>query len=238
MILIIGIFIIFILFSLIYQIDASVGSGKTAFAVFHSLYFSQLNPQAKIYSNFNYNEHLFKYFNWKIPNFVYTPYFVLPISEIIKAETALIIIDDMKSAEILNYLMIMIGSMSRKVNLDIIMTAQDYTMFQARLRRISTYSVDLFYNEVSDKLLVKLYRDNQSEPIRFTIRDMRYYVFPYYDTKQVVSTITKPRIVKEILRICKNKQDIDDNIYSIFGSNKTVLKDVRKTIYKKKGYAI
>jgi len=228
-------FFIFLV-SFVYLIDANVGSGKTAFSVFHSLYFAQLNPNAKIYSNFNYNEGLFKFFGYKIPNFVYTPYFVLPISEIIEAETTLIIIDDLKSAEILRYLITMIASMSRKVKLDIIMTAQDYTMFEAVLRRVSTYSVDLIYNEFNDKLLVKLIINNESKPIEFSIRDMSYYVFPYYDTKQVVSIITKSRIIKEILRLCKNKKDIDDNIEYIFGSNKTIMTEVKRKIYRKKGY--
>lgn len=220
----------------VYYSDDIYGSGKTAFAVYHSLLFNQYNPKAYIYSNIDFNKELFELLEYKTPNFVYTPYFVLPINEIKHFGTTLIIIDDIKSAEILNYLILMIGSMSRKIKLDIIITAQYYTMITRELRNLSKYKYEVMYSEIDDCLYVKLVRIDNTYLETFRIRDLKYFIFPFYRTEQVVDIVDKNRIIKEILRICKTKKDIDTNIQYIFGSNKETKKSVKRKIYLKKGY--
>ncbi len=101
-----------------------MGAGKTLLASIVAYKYRQKYKDNTIYANYHLN----------LDNFVYTPYFFLPISQL---ENAMIIFDDISNLNLIKNLMKLIANVSRKRKLYLILTMQYYTMATRELRAIS-----------------------------------------------------------------------------------------------------
>lgn len=194
----------------VYYVNAIYGGGKTTFTTFHALLYHQLYPNSHIYANYIIN----------LPKsiFHYTPVMILPLNEIINSERTLIIIDDIKSLPILDFFITIIASISRKKNLDIMITGQYYTMFSRELRFLSTYEVNV---EIKDNLILQVKMIDQNDiNYDFDIECIDKYVFPYFNTNQVVEIVDYDLIYQELLKFCKTKKDIVQNVAYLIKAKK------------------
>lgn len=196
----------------VFYVDANMRKGKTAFAVFHCFRFNKYHPRGKIYANFHFKPN-------GVKNTIYTPYMILPFSELEKSGYALIIFDDFASLDMLKRFGKLIASVSGKLQLTLIFTIQYYTMLTRAIRFMSQYQVDVQYNDQIDKLSVYMLTLNE-QPIKFNIREPSKYIFPYYDTTETVLNPTDDDIVKEIIKFSETTSDLQRNIAMFYPISK------------------
>lgn len=182
-----------------------MGKGKTLFASLYALKYSKDYPNNKIYSNYRL----------KLPNAVYSPYMILPFSEL---SECLIICDDFANLSNLNSFVTIISSLSRKLDIDIILTCQYYTMIPPIIRVLGKF-VEVNYVKEKDIL----------ECVLIDQDGMKYLVFVQeavkkaknlYNTKEVVKMVNDNVILNEIKKMNLKNEDILDNLYYFF-KNKT-----------------
>jgi len=188
---------------MIYSVITPMGGGKTLFATLYALQYSEMYPQAKIYANY----HL------KLNQCIFTQFGFLPFSELEQSERALIIMDDFLAIKNqVSGLMQIIANASRKLNLDIILTCQYYTMIPKSIRELSQL-VEVWYNKKFDILYVAFKNENsENQWDLFHVENAVKTAKDYYDTKEIVSFASNEEIAKEIIKISKNKDDINKNI--------------------------
>lgn len=200
----------------VYYINAITGGGKTTFATFHNLLFNQLYPTSVKTANYHIKN---------LKNFQYSPAMVLPLESIKRdKKPRCITIDDIKSLPILDFFITIIASISRKASLDIQITGQYYTMFSRELRYLSTYEINVETDKENDSLLVKFIDMNHNN-YDFEIHQLTKYVYPFFDTKEYVEVIDEDLIYEQVLKICKTKKDVVQNVASYI-KNKKEKKDL------------
>jgi len=204
----------------IFYLTEIMGSGKTLFATFYALAFNEQYPDAKIYANYKIKLPKIK-IGKKLkenPNFVYTKYLVLPLSEITRAKRSLIIIDDCKVLRNLNYFIEIVSSMSRKVGIDIIITGQYYTMVKKEMRTLANYQAKVNYIKNRDVLEVVLI-DLKNRNHFYEVHDIVKNVGKTYDTNERVHIPNDRKINDEIKKFCHNLDDLESNL-SLFYKDK------------------
>ena len=206
----------------IYYLAEMMGSGKTLFATFYALAFNEQNPDSKIYANYKIRLPKIKKGKKSInnPNFIYTKYLVLPLSEIIKAERSLIIVDDCKVLRNLNYFIEIVSSMSRKAGIDVIITGQYYTMVKKELRTLADYQVKVNYLKKRDVLEVVLI-DLNNRNHYFTVRDIVKKVGKLYNTNEIVHIPNDRKINHEIKKFCYTLDDLESNLSLFYKDKRT-----------------
>lgn len=183
-----------------------MGGGKTLFATLYALEYSKIYPQAKIYSNFRLN----------LPNVNFTQFGFLPFSELENSERALIIFDDFLAIkQQISGLLQIIANTSRKLNLDIILTCQYYTMIPKSVRTLSQI-VEVIYKKKTDTLFVA-FREEITEEKEvswsvFHVHNAVKTARELYNTKEIVSFASDENLAVEIVKMSKNKEDIEKNI--------------------------
>jgi len=184
---------------LILNIINSMGSGKTLYSTIFACQYHLENPNNLIYANYLID----------LPRkiFRYIPYCILPIS---KLHDCLIIIDDcFLLRNIKNYTLVFVN-MSRKADITVLLTAQYYTQIPKEIRDVSNYEVRVKYNRKKDILKCRFIDlDYRFHIIK--IKNCRFY-FDFYNTQEIVKPLLDSKILSEIKNICKNKDDIEQNI--------------------------
>jgi len=179
-----------------------MGCGKTLFTTGFALDFSKKNPNEKIYSNYKLNKSIIK-------NAIYTPFMFLPFTEL---QNSLLICDDFDSLANLKAFTSVIGSMSRKLNLTIILTAQYYTMIPKKLREMSNYEVRTQYNKEIDELTIVFLEPNNNVKVK-VIKNAVKKLKGLYNTSEIVPIPLKRIIISEIVKISKTIDDIEYNLF-------------------------
>jgi hypothetical protein len=191
-----------------------MGSGKTLYMTLFAKEYSKLNPDSKIYSNYNI----------KLPNVIKSDFMFLPIESL---RNCLILADDFYNLKTMSFFIMIIASMSRKLNISLLITAQRFTMVSKTLRELSDYEVNCFYNSEKDELsIVKIDINNTSE--LYILQNAVKLAKPLYDTNETVCLPIPSILEKEILKWSKSKLDLETNI-CFFTANS----QKRQSLYKK-----
>ena len=197
-----------------------MGSGKTLFTTGFALNFSKENPNSKIFSNYKLNTKIIK-------NAVYSPFMFLPFTEL---QNSLLICDDFDSLANLKAFTSVIGSMSRKLNLTIILTAQYYTMIPKKLREMSNYEIRTKYEKKTDKLTIVFLEPNNNITVKI-IENAVKKLKGLYDTSEIVPIPLKRIIISEIVKVSKTIDDIEYNLF-LYTKNESKREKLLKEICK------
>jgi len=206
---------------MIYSVIACMGGGKTLFSTNYAIDYESKNPNSSIIANYSL-------IGFK--NFTFTQFGFLPFS---KLEKSLIIIDDISAVKNqISGLLQVIANSSRKLDLDIILTAQYYTMIPRSVRELSKLVI-VQYDKKSDILFLKVQKSvGHSEAMEFTkhyVRNAVENAKDRYNTNEIVSFATDKDIVNEIIKISEDKEDIAKNI-EFFTQSETKRKKYRKLV--------
>lgn len=196
-----------------------MGAGKTLFATNYALRYSKGFRNNKIYANYRL----------KLNNAVYSPFMYLPFSQLMDC---LIICDDFYALDNLKTFTQIICNISRKRNLTIILTAQDYTMIPARIRRVSNYIVETNLLKNRDYMKLRFIFPN-GKIKKKVLRNPIANVKNLYDTNEVVVFPLEREIKEEIINVSKNLKDVEFNLQMYSGNIKTrerLLKEIKREI--------
>ena len=210
-------------------------SGKTLTATAISKEYRDNNKNDKIYANY----HL------KLKNFIYTPFFILPFSEL---HDCLIIADDFFALKNSQALLETIVLLSGKNDITVILTSQYYSDFIPKIRVLANKFGFCLYLKEKDLLLVDYSHreNNERNPFDFMFeQECNLFQFEkavetlkdLYDTKEPVKVSTDNLIIREIINMCDNLDDIDVNVSNCFKSISKREKILNKII-KEKGIKI
>jgi len=197
-----------------------MGSGKTLFATNYACDYSKRHPKNKIYANYNL----------KLKNFFYTPFLFLPFSDL---RNCLIIADDFYALQNLKQFTQVVVNLSRKRNIDLILTCQYYTMVSLQLRTLANYNVFTKYIKSKDTLLVKLTTPD-GYVRKGQVSDAVMNVKEIYDTNEVVIFPTERKIKKCIKDVSKTLDDIELNL-NLYSGNSRLRQRLLNEIQKEKG---
>lgn len=192
-----------------------MGGGKTLFSSLKAKEFSKINQNSKIYSNYKLN----------LPNAVYTPYLFLDYSSL---NCDMIICDDIYSMQNLNGFIALIVNMSRKLELEIILTCQYRTMIPPMIRMLSVLT-EVQYSKENDILFV-IYQKGENLELEWAYNAVKE-AKNLYDTKEVVNISTQSKIEKEIMKWSKSIEDLEINI-SLFAKNRLTQDKMFKKLRK------
>lgn len=192
---------------------APMGSGKTMFGTIYAVEYSRKYPNNKIYANYRLN----------LKNVVYSPCMFLPFRRL---KDCLIIFDDIYSSRNLETLIGVIVNLSRKSNIEIIITAQYYTMIPKLLRTLAQ-NVIVEFDKNEKKLNIAL-----EQPITDKIKKYRLYtvnnpieiIEGIYDTNEIVDFATPTKIFEEIKKFSENAEDLELNVSLYTQDKKQILK--------------
>lgn len=191
-----------------------MGLGKTAFTSLYALQFSKDNPNSMIYANYHLS----------LKNFIYTPYMFLPFS---KLDKCLIIADDFYTLKNLKGFTSTCVNLSRKANLDILLTAQYYTMIPKEIRDLSD-ELRPFINKINRTLYyVKITPENDYS--MGMVNNIFEKLDGLYDTNEIVKFNRLDKIANEIIKHSSNLEDLLDNI-ELYGSSQAKIKGMLKLV--------
>lgn len=204
-----------------------MGGGKTLITVILSLIYLKQHPDRVVYSNVEINH----------PRAIYKKYAFIPFS---KLDNCMLIFDDMEDLTWLKGFQSVIANWSRKANLDIYCTGQDYTQFMPKLRGLCEYVISPSYSKASKNLFFQLFWINRNGDILKKRGSWYIYkasdFFDYYDTNQIVKRPYDYQIEKIILRESQNLEDLMDNVYMWKGKNKKKFEEAVEKLAKIKGF--
>jgi len=198
----------------------NTGAGKTLWVSLYAFEWAKRHPNGQIYANYHLN----------IPNANFTPIMFLPFD---KLQECLIIFDDVSSLETVMRFSKVTANRSRKKQMELIFTAQYYTMIPRQLRQMSDYRVRTYLDKNKDKLKVWInYRERGVK--RLVYCDVIQFVKKtnLYNTNEVVDNPTESEVIEEIIRLSKTKRDVEKNLL-IYSGNKQERRSLLKEILKK-----
>lgn len=210
-------------------VEKVMGGGKTQMISLYARRWSHNHHHGKIYANYKLN----------LPNTTFSPYMFLGFSELRKKGAKLILIDDFGAYKNMKQFSIVIANLSRKTDMEILLTVQDWTYVPAIMRRLATYKIIPSYSKQHDTLFLKFMVKNPklSMPILKFENPVKNIIIPedLYDTYEIVGIPTERRVIPEIMKFSKNIEDLDNNLF-LFTANKQDRKRLFKKICKKKGW--
>lgn len=245
----------------VYYATEVMGSGKTLTSSILALTFNKEFPKGKIRANQHLfassadkrkylelkHEHLHElgYVDWTevdkkvhyLPNFIYSPALVFPISELELSDGNFIIVDDCVSINNFDLFTKIISSYSRKLDVQFIITGQYYTDVSKKFREISTYKYkpnliveqDLleikFTERIDDKLFINHYR---------TIERVSDF-YDLYDTNEVVPPVVESALKNEIKRNVRTYTDLE-MILKLYYGNRSEYKTVKTELAQELGF--
>lgn len=180
-----------------------MGGGKTLFATLYAKEYSRMYPKQLIYSNFKL----------KLPNSTYSPFLLLPFSQLKKC---LIIADDYYALQNVGGFVQVVVNLSRKLDIDIIITCQYYTMVTKMLRTLANELVEVTY-DISQDILLAAFDKSRIYYVENAVKLGK----KLYDTKEVVKFPTDTVIEKELLKVSATEEDLELNC-------QMMIKDSRK----------
>lgn len=234
-------------------INNETGSGKTMFASILALLYSELNPNNDIYANYHINLYDIETNKLKV---IYTRFSLLPFSRIEKGN-CLIILDDFYAIKNADYYSGLLATLSRKTQMEILLTIQYYTDLTKRVRKLCHYEIqptlshldiydkiteksELFlkwYRESTDTLLFETKISNIYDLLNYGKRFVFTYIpddLPLYDTNETVEFGTESKLITEIAEFSENFPDVEMNA-SIVCKNRTDMKRLISQVCKVKG---
>ena len=119
-------------------------------------------------------------------------------------------------------------NLSRKANIEIILTAQYYTMIPKQIRTISNFETECKYDKVNDILYVLQIDKNNNYDLR-QVKGAVQLTKEIYNTNEVVCFPTERNIIKEIAKYSKTKADLDLNL-SLYSNNASTRRRLFKSI--------
>lgn len=193
-----------------------MGSGKTLLATIMAYVYYKSNPNNKIYANYSL----------KLPNFVYTPNLILPFSEL---RDCLLIVDDIYACQNIKGLVQVIVNLSRKNNVEVVLTAQRDIMIDKTLRILASKILKPILSEDKSKMIIY----EEIEPEKFAYR---YYIMNpiqiiqgIYDTNEKVKVVNELDIEESLSKL--SREDILTNIQFLYKNKKD-----RERMLKKLGF--
>lgn len=191
-----------------------MGSGKTLYMSLFAKKYRKDYPNNLIYTNYDVNLDLT----------IKTDFMFLPIETL---ENCLILADDFYNLKTLSFFIMIVASMSRKLNISLLISAQRFTMIQKTLRELSDYEVNCSYEKDKDILLIaKIDINNQVDIFKY--ENAVKIAKPLFNTKEVVKLPIPSILEKEILKWSKTPLDLETNI-CFFTANS----QKRQSLYKK-----
>jgi hypothetical protein len=216
-------------------VNSNTGKGKTLLASLLALFFLETHPNFKIIANYHLN-----IFDNKTNKSLceYTPLGLLPFSKLEKGNY-LIILDDFKAIkQHLENFGSILAILSRKLNVYVLITLHYYThlikenreMFNAEIIPELTsleYNPNTHQVELTDKSRLRLIyiEPNSLDILRYDVLDNIltfvkgnyqlnnvYVKGKLYDTFEVVKFSNPLKVIQEIVRFSKTKQDVYDNV--------------------------
>lgn len=211
--------LLFLCFNLLYTLLGSVGSGKTSLEVYMAIkMYRKQFPNNTIYANFHLYDNCFPESTKPLENFVYTPYLIIPDSDI---HDCCIIADDYSNIEA--YIEPLIKNMankSRKIGIDCYVSGQDFTYVNAKIRRMSRYIIIPSMNfPLNTAHQLRFFTENEKYQRIYHYSKWFYDIIQeigkYYDTYEVVNQATERRVIEEIKLHSNNLDDLDINLEAI-----------------------
>ncbi len=192
---------------------APMGKGKTMFATIYAIEYSKKYPNHKIYANYRLN----------LENAVYSPCMFLPFRRL---KNCLIIFDDIYSSRNLETLIGVIVNLSRKSNIEIIITAQYYTMIPKLIRTLGqNIIVEFDKNEKKLNMALEYSLSNDQKKYRlYTVNNPIEIIKDIYDTNEIVDFATPSKIFEEIKKFSENAEDLELNVSLYTQDKKQILK--------------
>lgn len=186
-----------------------MGKGKTMCATLKAKKYARLHPDNIIYSNYTLN----------LPNAIYTPYLIIPYNNLKKC---MLIADDFFNLKNLDSFMSVIVSLSRKKDIDIILTSQYYTMIPPLIRQLSDLYKVKFSKEYNILQVKQIFKNGLSK--EYYVKNAIDKVKDIYDTNECVKFITDTNILEEIKRLCIDPKDIELNLNFFFRNQAKIIK--------------
>ena len=199
----------------------TMGTGKTLFATNYAVDYQKRNPNNNIFANYNL----------KLKNFHFTPFMFLPFT---KLNNCLLICDDFYALQNLQAFTSIICNLSRKMNLDIILTAQYYTMIPPKIRMLSNYEIRTKYIKSKDILLIAAKTlDGLIKPrmVKNAVKRAKNV----YNTNEIVKMPSERVIIGEIERVSTNLDDLEFNL-QLFSNNMRTRNRIQKEILERKNF--
>lgn len=137
----------------------------------------------------------------------------------------LLICDDFYALAMVKGLIGIIANFSRKLDLDMILTCQYYTMIEKSIRQL-TQIVDVNYIEGLDILRIGFLNSNSNANnfIYDSFYEVKHSVKiakEYYDTNEIVVFPLPSKIESEILKFSNNSEDLEQNCFMLYPTNET-----------------
>ncbi len=190
---------------MIYSVINEMGKGKTLFSTIYAMDYADLKPNQKIYANYTLN----------LSSAVFTPYMFLPFNQL---KNCAIICDDFYALKSAKNLVSVIVNMSRKMDIDIILTCQYYTMIEPIIRSLSIIT-QVDYKKESDTLYITfLSSDMKVCKGKFKVRNAVEKAKNIYNTNEIVKPQTPTNIQKEILKWSNDLEELEQNINLYYNS--------------------
>lgn len=207
-------------------INANTGKGKTCLCVYLARLYNYLNPNNRIYANFKLN----------IPNSVYSRFLFLPFSTIEKGN-CLLIFDDFYALRNVEQYTSILAVLSRKVNVEILITIQYYTMVKKELRNLCHFEIIPHLTDIQNKkltntskLIIEMYNPITEQLISIRqINDILKLINGYYDTNEIVKFPSERNIIQEIAQFSNDLSDVEFNT-SLYTKNQATKKRVVKSV--------
>lgn len=240
----------------VYYSTEVMGKGKTLFASYLALIFLKTFPNGTIYSNHHlfassldkrkylYLKEKLKISDWDIidkhvnylPNFIWSPALVFPVSLLDKSDGVFIIVDDCVSIKDFDLFTRVMSSYSRKLDVQFVITGQYYTDVSKKIREISTYKYKpnlMDDGTLEVKLTERIDDDTYLNHFR-KIKNMTDF-YDLYDTNEVVAPLIDTALQQEIKKHVRDKADLEMVLRMYYG-NKTERKQVKKELEKELGF--
>lgn len=174
-----------------------MGGGKTLLTVIYAEHYAKMNPDNPIFANFHI----------ALQNFIYTPFIMLPFSQLKKC---LIIADDFYALKTAEGLIEVITCYSRKRNIDIILTTQYYSDIKLKLRTLCHNLIEVKYDKINDILYIANL-DKNNHVFKYLVKNAVSTYGKLYDTEEVVEFPTDRKMEIEILKNSKSIEDLEVN---------------------------
>lgn len=193
---------------MIIMIVGSMGSGKTMLATLIAKYYSEKYPNRKIFANYQI----------KLPNFIYSPYMILPFSEL---KESLLICDDYYALQNTKGFTQVLVNLSRKNDIDIILTAQRDIMIDKTTRMLSTIILKPLFDKKRNLMIIYKQSGSKMDDYEFFryIRNPIDKIKGFYETKEIVKICYDNAIIEELKKL-KNKEDLQTNINFLYRNKK------------------
>jgi hypothetical protein len=206
------------------------GDGKSIGAVSYAYIGVDLELKLKKEGNLNREISLIvSNIDINLPNAIYSPFLLMPFSQI-QLRHKFIIVDDIKSLRNIDGFLTFIGSISRKTNSSVIITAQYDKQIPKELREQTQFDMCRFSLDKSEDAMI--YEINYSDKKRNT----EYYYFEdcikrvgrLYHSEQINELPEENALETELIFQSPSKEDLRKNATMLYKEKKERRSQIKK----------